>query len=82
MDDLDRERALGGNFLTRLRATYNEHRVHGSLNGKTPWEKWWDLLFAAPYRDEVEALFDETKEPLRLQNYKDDLLLLKLKRSM
>lgn len=27
MDDLDRERALGGHFLTRLRTTYNEKVV-------------------------------------------------------
>lgn len=59
---------------------YNEFRIHGSLNGRTPWEKWYDLVFKAPYQDEVEALYDESKEPLRLQNYKDDLLLQKLKR--
>lgn len=61
---------------------YNEFRIHGSLNGRTPWEKWYDLLFKAPYQDEVEALYDESKEPLRLQNYKDDLLLQKLKRCL
>lgn len=61
---------------------YNEFRIHGSLNGRTPWEKWYDLVFKAPYQDEVEALYDESKEPLRLQNYKDDLLLQKLKRCL
>lgn len=48
---------------------YNEFRPHGSLNGKTPWEKWNDLFMQTPYHDEVEAAFDETKERLRLQNY-------------
>lgn len=58
---------------------YNEDRLHGSLNGRTPWEKWQDLSMKTPYRDEVEAAFDETKERLRLQNYKDDLYWQKLK---
>lgn len=61
---------------------YNEFRPHGSLNGKTPWEKWGDLFMQTPYRDEVEAAFDESKERLRLQNYKDDLYWQKLKRSL
>lgn len=39
MDDLDRERALKGNFMTRLRSAYNEQvvrevaaRVHGTMH--------------------------------------------------
>ena len=35
-----------------------------------------------PYQDEVEAAFDESKERLRLQNYKDDLYWQKLKLSL
>jgi len=35
-----------------------------------------------PYRDEVEATFNESKERLRLQNYKDDLYWQELKRSL
>lgn len=61
---------------------YNEFRPHGSLNSKTPWEKWNELAIKTPYRDEVEAAFDESKERLRLQNYKDDLYWQKLKRSL
>jgi transposase InsO family protein len=61
---------------------YNEFRPHGSLNGKTPWEKWGGLFMQTPYHDEVEAAFDESKERLRLQNYKDDLYWQKLKRSL
>lgn len=44
---------------------------HGSLNGKTPWEKWWDLAGKTPFTDEVIAMFDDSKEHLRLQNYKE-----------
>jgi hypothetical protein len=61
---------------------YNEFRPHGSLNSKTPWEKWNELAIKTPYRDEVEAAFDESKERLQLQNYRDDLYWQKLKRSL
>jgi len=61
---------------------YNEFRPHGSLNSKTPWEKWNELAIKTPYRDEVEAVFDESKERLQLQNYTDDLYWQKLKRPL
>jgi transposase InsO family protein len=61
---------------------YNEFRPHGSLNGKTPWEKWWELAGKTPYSDDVFAMYDQTKERLRLQNYKDDLYCQKLKLSL
>jgi hypothetical protein len=35
-----------------------------------------------PYHDEVEAVFDESKERIRLQNYRDDLYSQKLKLSL
>jgi transposase InsO family protein len=37
---------------------YNQGRPHGSLHGKTPWERWLELLHQTPYRDEIEALYD------------------------
>jgi transposase InsO family protein len=61
---------------------YNEFRPHGSLNSKTLWEKWNELSMKTPYRDEVEAAFDSSKERLRLQNYRDDLYWQNLKRSL
>ncbi len=61
---------------------YNEFRPHGSLNGKPPWEKWFDLAIKTPYHDEVETAFNSSKERLRLQNYKDDLYWQKLKLSL
>ncbi|MDQ4119991.1 MAG: IS481 family transposase [Acidobacteriota bacterium] len=61
---------------------YNEFRPHGSLGGKTPREKWGELFMQTPYHDEVEAMFDESKERLRLQNYRDDLYCQKLKLSL
>lgn len=61
---------------------YNEFRPHGSLNGKTPWERWWDLAIKTPYTDEVIALYDDSSERLRLQNYREDLYWQELKRSL
>lgn len=52
---------------------YNEFRPHGSLNGKTPWERWWELANKTPFADEVEAIYNDSKKHLRLQNYCEDL---------
>jgi hypothetical protein len=41
---------------------YNHERPHGSLGNQTPWEKWWDLTDKTPLHEEVEAMYDPTKE--------------------
>ena len=64
--------------LDEWQVYYNEFRPHGALNGKTPWERWWELSHKTPYRDEIEALYDPTKERLRDQNYQTDLKLAAL----
>ncbi len=51
---------------------YNHERPHGSLNNKTPWEKWFELADKTPLREEVEALYDPAKERIREQNYRAD----------
>lgn len=61
---------------------YNEFRPHGSLGGKTPWERGWELAGQRPLTDEVEARYDATREHLRLQNYREDLSWQKLKRAL
>lgn len=68
--------------LDEWQCYYNEFRPHGALGGKTPWEKWGELLHKTPYQDEVEAMFDQSKERIRLQNYCDDLEVERLKRSL
>ncbi len=68
--------------LDEWQCYYNEFRPHGALGGKTPWEKWGGLLHKTPYQDEVEAMFDPSKERIRLQNYRDDLEVARLKRSL
>lgn len=51
---------------------YNHERPHGSLNNKTPWEKWFELADKTPLWEEVEALYDPGKERIRAQNYRAD----------
>jgi transposase InsO family protein len=58
---------------------YNHERPHGSLGNQTPWEKWWDLTDKTPLNEEVEAMYDPTKERFREQNYRADLELRRLK---
>jgi transposase InsO family protein len=51
---------------------YNHERPHGSLNNRTPWEVWWELEGKTPIHEEVEALYDDTKERFKEQNYRAD----------
>jgi len=44
---------------------YNEFRPHGSLRGRTPWERWFELAVQTPLTEEVEALFDPSKERIQ-----------------
>lgn len=61
---------------------YNWHRPHSSLKGKTPIERISELTMKTPTNDEVEAMYEPSKERLREQNYKLDLLCSKLKLSV
>jgi transposase InsO family protein len=58
---------------------YNHERPHGSLGNQTPWKKWWDLTNKTPLYEEVEVMYDPTKERFREQNYRADLELQRLK---
>lgn len=61
---------------------YNWHRPHGSLNGKSPMEKYFEVSGKTPYWDEVEAQYGPSEERIQNQNYHKDLKLRKLKRSL
>ncbi len=54
---------------------YNEFRVHGSLDGLTPWEVWYERARLTPLFEEVEALYDESAERIRHPDYRIDLQL-------
>lgn len=59
---------------------YNHFRPHGSLNGMTPWEKWQESAKFTPCWDDIEALYDPTKERVRHPEYRVDLQLKNLPR--
>jgi len=61
---------------------YNWYRPHGSLNGKTPMEKYFEVSTSIPFWDEVEAMYDESQEHVQEQNYQKELSLRKLKSSV
>jgi len=54
---------------------YNEFRVHGSLDGRTPWQVWYERARLMPLFEEVEALYDESAERIRHPDYRIDLQL-------
>src|SRR3954468_24824541 len=59
---------------------YNHFRPHGSLNGLTPWEKWYELAKLTPCWDDIEALYDASKERIRHPEYRVDLQLRNVER--
>jgi transposase InsO family protein len=61
---------------------YNWFRPHGGLKGKTPMERYFELNGKTPFSSEVEEQYDASKERLRVQDYRADLQLAKLKRSV
>jgi hypothetical protein len=66
------------NLLEQLgdwQAHYNEHRIHGSLNGSTPWEVWYERARLTLLFEDVEARYDESAERIRHPDYRIDLQL-------
>ena len=61
---------------------YNWYRPHGSLKGQTPMEKVCGLLDKTPYRADVYEAYDPGKEDVQEKNYRIEMKLKKLKRSM
>lgn len=61
---------------------YNWLRGHGSLGGKAPIDRISERRSKTPYTEEVELMYDSSKERLREANYFLDLQLAKVKRSL
>ncbi len=61
---------------------YNWERPHGSLSGKTPMDKFHDLIHKTPFWDDVYEMYDPDKECYQEQNYYIDLQLKRLKRCL
>ncbi|MEX2161981.1 MAG: IS481 family transposase [Anaerolineales bacterium] len=60
---------------------YNYQRVHGSLSC-TPSERFCSRIHDAPLWGQIFEQYDDRKERYQERNYKQDLIISKLKRSM
>ena len=59
---------------------YNWDRPHGSLNGRSPMERYFELSDRTPFTDEVSAKYDRTKERIKHPVYAIDQLARDVKR--
>lgn len=67
--------------LSEWQHYYNWHRVHGSLNGKTPMGRYFELSKKTPYLEDVSNQYDMSRERIQESNYRLDLELRRLKGS-
>jgi transposase InsO family protein len=58
---------------------YNWQRPHSSLGGKTPNEKYTELMFQTPLHEEVSQQYNPSKEPILVHGYNKDLTTRTLK---
>lgn len=61
---------------------YNWHRSHGSLNDKSPMERYFELSTVTPFWEDVEKTFDGNQERFRDANFRVDQALEKVKRCL
>ena len=52
---------------------YNWDRPHGSLGGKTPMDRYFEVSQKTPFWDQVEAMYEPSKERVQEQQYRDYL---------
>ena len=57
---------------------YNWHKPHTALNGKSPIDRVCDLLSRTPLAEDVETVFDPSRERIRDQNYAVDQKIAKM----
>jgi transposase InsO family protein len=74
-DDLDDQLALWQHY-------YNWDRPHSAHNGKSPMEKYFELCDKTPFSDEIFNLYKSDSVRIQNANYKVDLELQRLKRSL
>jgi transposase InsO family protein len=61
---------------------YNWERPHGSLNGRAPIDRFFDLIQQTPLQEEVSKDFDDKKERIQSQDYASEMRFRKLKGSL
>lgn len=69
-------------LLAEWQHYYNWLWPHSAHNGKTSMEKYFELSENTPFSDEVLKNYDRTKERIQRPNYKLDLEIAKLERSL
>jgi transposase InsO family protein len=60
---------------------YNWHRGHGAHNGRTPIDRYTELIDKIPLWEEVGRRHDPSRERIQEQNYQADLKVRKLEAS-
>lgn len=61
---------------------YNWNRPHSSLGGKTPNEKYIELIYQTPLYEEVSEKYDHSKEEILIHEYNKNLATKMLKRCL
>ena len=69
-------------LLQEWQHDYNWERPHSSLNGKTPIDRYLETSLQTPFSDDVERIYDGSKERIQEANYQIDLRIRKLKGSV
>jgi transposase InsO family protein len=66
--------------LEEWQFSYNWHRPHSSLKGKTPMERYCDLMEQTPLNADAFQDYDADKELVQERNYKVEMQMRTLKR--
>ena len=69
-------------LLSECQHYYNWDRPHSAHGGLTPMERYFELSNETPFSDEVAEHYQPSKERIQDANYKVDLELARLKRSL
>jgi len=70
------------NLLAEWQHYYNWKRPHSAHHGKSPMERYFDLMDDTPYSDEAYENYMPAAERMQDPNYKIDLELRRLKRCL
>lgn len=69
-------------LLAEWQHYYNWDRPHSAHKGRSPMERYFELSDETPFTDEVSGRYQPAKERIQDANYKVDLELARLKRSL
>jgi transposase InsO family protein len=58
--------------LQQWQCYYNRERRHSSI-GKSPWQKWQDLIALIPTQEKVSSIYQSSTERIRYADYRRDI---------